>query len=106
MPTTDDVFAAVANRHRRRLLDLLLAEPQSVNALAAHFDMRRPSVSEHLKVLRDAGLVSEERHGRERVYRVDAERLRPVADWLTPYEAYWRDALRDLRAHLDRNPEP
>mgnify|MGYP002623530301 CR=1 FL=1 len=102
---TDDVFAALANRHRRRLLDLLLDEPQSVNALAARFDMRRPSVSEHLKVLKDAGLVSEERRGRERIYRVDPERLRPVADWLSPYEAYWRGTLRSLRDHLDRNPE-
>ncbi|MDP3890826.1 helix-turn-helix transcriptional regulator [Nocardioides sp.] len=77
--SVDDVFTAVANRHRRRLLDLLLDEPQSVSALAARFDMRRPGVSEHLKVLKDAGLVSEARHGRERIYRVDAERLRAVA---------------------------
>ncbi|MDS1272344.1 metalloregulator ArsR/SmtB family transcription factor [Lipingzhangella sp. LS1_29] len=104
MPTVDDVFTAVANRHRRRLLDLLLDEPQSVNALAVRFDMRRPSVSEHLKVLKDAGLVREERHGRERIYHVDAQRLRPVAEWLSPYEVFWRDSLRDLRDHLDRNP--
>ena len=104
MPTVDDVFAAVANGHRRRLLDLLLAEPQSVNALATHFQMRRPSVSEHLKVLKDAGLVSEERHGRERIYRVDAQELRPVAEWLSPYEVFWRETLKDLRNHLDRNP--
>jgi DNA-binding transcriptional ArsR family regulator len=104
MATTDEVFAAVANRHRRRLLDLLLDEPQSVGVLAARFDMRRPSVSEHLKVLKDAGLVAEERHGRERIYRADPERLRPVADWLSPYQAYWRNTLRGLRAHLDRNP--
>lgn len=104
MPTVDDVFTAVANRHRRRLLDLLLDEPQSVSALASRFDMRRPSVSEHLKVLKDAGLVTEERHGRERIYRVDAQRLRPVAEWLSPYELFWRDTLKDLRDHLDRNP--
>lgn len=104
MPTVDDVFAAVANGHRRRLLDLLLAEPQSVNALAAHFQMRRPSVSEHLKVLKDAGLVSEERRGRERIYRVDAQELSPVAEWLSPYEVFWRETLKDLREHLDRNP--
>lgn len=104
MPTADDVFTAVANRHRRRLLDLLLDAPQSVNTLAARFDMRRPSVSEHLKVLREAGLVTEQRRGRERIYHVDPERLRPLADWLRPYEAFWRDTLRDLRNHLDENP--
>lgn len=104
MSAVDDVFTAVANRHRRRLLDLLLEEPQSVNALAARFDMRRPSVSEHLKFLKEAGLVSEERRGRERIYRVDPKRLQLVAEWLSPYEAFWRDALKDLRDHLDRNP--
>ena len=106
MTTTDAVFAALANPHRRRLLDLLLIEPQPVRVLAAYFDMCRPSVSEHLKVLRDAGLVSEERRGRERIYHVEPLCLRPVSDWLSPYEAFWRDALRDLRDHLDRGDRP
>lgn len=93
---------ALANPSRRRLLDLLRTGPQPVKELAARFDMQRPSVSEHLKVLRDAGLVSEERRGRERVYRVDAARLQHVADWLQPYEVFWRDRLRSLRRHLDK----
>ena len=104
MPTVDDVFAAVANPHRRRLLDLLLDQPQSVSSLAARFEMQRPSVSEHLKILKDAGLVEEERHGRERIYHVEAAQLQPLADWLSPYEVFWRDTLKDLREHLDRNP--
>lgn len=102
MPAQDDVFMALANPSRRRLLDLLRTGPQPVKELAARFDMQRPSVSEHLKVLRDAGLVSEERRGRERVYRVDAARLQHVADWLQPYEVFWRDRLRSLRRHLDK----
>lgn len=99
MSTHSDVFAALASPHRRRMLDLLRVEPQPVKDLAIRFDMRRPSVSEHLKVLRDAGLVIEERHGRERVYRVDPDPLRQVADWLGPYEEFWRDRVRSLRAH-------
>lgn len=104
MPTDDEVFSAVANGHRRQLLDLLLREPQSVSSLASHFDMARPSVSEHLKVLRHAGLVTEEKRGRERIYSLDAPRLQPVSEWLTPYEKFWRSTLKDLHKHLDSNP--
>src|SRR5690349_1730793 len=72
-PDGPDVFAALASPVRRDLLRLLLIGPQPVNALAAHFAMRRPSVSEHLKLLKDAGLVTEERVGRQRVYQLRAE---------------------------------
>ncbi|HIW91264.1 MAG TPA: metalloregulator ArsR/SmtB family transcription factor [Candidatus Corynebacterium avicola] len=100
MPSTDEVFAAVANGHRRRLLDLLLREPQSVSSLAAHFDMARPSVSEHLRVLRNAGLVTEEKRGRERIYSLDAQKLEPLSEWLSPYEKFWRNTLKDLHNYL------
>lgn len=63
--------------------------------------MRRPSLSEHLRVLREAGLVREERQGRNRVYSLEAEPLRVVSDWLSPYERYWRGKLGDLRDLLD-----
>ncbi|NJC68469.1 helix-turn-helix transcriptional regulator [Planosporangium thailandense] len=97
-----DVFAALANPTRRELLRLLLEEgPQPVQRLASHFDMARPSVSEHLKVLRDAGLISEHRSGRERHYRLEAAPLRRVRDWLTPYERFWREKLANLRDLLD-----
>jgi len=96
-----DVFAALANPTRRALLHQLLHGPRPVRELAARFDMRRPSVSEHLKVLKDAGLVVERRHGRERLYQLRAEPLREVADWLTPYERFWRERLTALRDLLD-----
>lgn len=104
MPIDDEVFSAVANSHRRQLLDLLLVEPQSVSSLATQFDMARPSVSEHLKVLRQAGLVSEQKKGRERIYSLDASRLQLVSDWLSPYERFWRGTLKDLHEYLNRNP--
>jgi DNA-binding transcriptional ArsR family regulator len=85
-----DVFAALANPTRRELLRLLLDGPRPVQALAANFDMRRPSVSEHLKVLRDAGLVAGRRHGRQHLYELRAEPLREVSGWLSPYERFWR----------------
>lgn len=100
MPETD-LFSVLANPTRRALLDLLRSGPRPVNELAAEFSMRRPSVSEHLKVLRDAGLVTVDRQGRQRLYRLEPDALRPLADWLHPYEAFWRDRLAGLRRHLD-----
>ncbi|MEU8203852.1 metalloregulator ArsR/SmtB family transcription factor [Streptosporangium sp. NPDC049046] len=97
-----DVFAAVANPTRRRLLGLLLdGGPQPVQELASHFDMRRPSLSEHLKVLKDAGLVVERRAGRQRLYSLNSEPLREMSEWLTPYERFWRERLSSLRDLLD-----
>ncbi|MFE4670214.1 ArsR/SmtB family transcription factor [Streptomyces sp. NPDC056716] len=102
----DHVFAALANATRREVLRLLReGGPQSVQALADHFAMRRPSLSEHLKVLREAGLVSEQRSGRQRIYRLEAAPLADVQDWLHPYERFWRERLTGLGALLDRMPD-
>jgi DNA-binding transcriptional ArsR family regulator len=96
-----DVFAALASPVRRQILGLLVDGPLAVNTLAGHFDMRRPSVSEHLRVLRDAGLVVERRAGRQRLYQLDAAPLREVSDWLSPYERFWRGKLASLHTLLD-----
>lgn len=99
------VFGALASPVRREILGLLLDGPRAVNELAAHFAMSRPSVSEHLRVLREAGLVSEERSGRQRLYQLQAEPLADLQTWLTPYERFWRAKLRDLRQLLDEEEE-
>ena len=97
-----DVFAAVANPTRREVLRLLLDHgPQPVQVLADHFDMRRPSLSEHLKVLKDAGLVTERKTSRQRLYSLRPEPLREVSEWLSPYEQFWREKLTNLRDLLD-----
>ncbi|MEU1305053.1 metalloregulator ArsR/SmtB family transcription factor [Streptomyces shenzhenensis] len=102
----DRVFAALASATRREVLRLLRdGGPQPVQALADHFAMRRPSLSEHLKVLREAGLVSEQRSGRQRIYRLEAAPLAEVQDWLHPYERFWRDRLKGLAELLDRMPD-
>jgi DNA-binding transcriptional ArsR family regulator len=100
-PRADDVFAALASPARRELLHLLLAGPRSVGDLAAHFDMARPSVSEHLRVLKDAGLVREQRAGRERHYELEAAPFAELQDWLDPYERFWRSRLKALRETLE-----
>lgn len=102
----DAVFPALANPTRRRLLQLLLEGPQSVKSLAEHFDMARPSVSEHLKVLLVSGMVKERKVGRERHYSLDEGPMREISDWLHPYEAYWRDRLRTLRMVVEEDEEP
>jgi DNA-binding transcriptional ArsR family regulator len=96
-----DVFAALASPARREILRLLLDGPRPAGELATHYQMRRPSVSEHVGLLRDAGLVSERRSGRHRYYHLEAERLTEVRDWLAPYERFWRTRLRGLRSLLD-----
>lgn len=87
------------------MLDLLGSEGRPVKALAAHFDMSQPAVSQHLHVLRAAGLVREERVGRERRYRVDAHRLRVVHEWVARYERFWRGRLEALGHALDELPD-
>lgn len=101
----DRVLAALANPTRREVLDLLLDGPRSASDIAAQFDMARPSVSEHLRELRESGLVSEARDGRFRRYSLNADPLAEVRDWLTPYERFWRGRLADLGAVLDAMPD-
>lgn len=90
---TDRLFGALANPTRRDVLDLLLHGPRTVADIAAHFDMARPSVSEHLRVLKDSGLVAETKQGRFRYYSVEPDPLHEVGQWLSPYERFWRDRL-------------
>jgi DNA-binding transcriptional ArsR family regulator len=101
-----DVFGAISNPARRRMIDLLAGGDRSVNTLAGHFAMSRPAVSQHLRVLLDAGLVTERRHGRERRYRAVPARLRPVHDWLAIYARFWDDRLQRLKDHLAKGTTP
>ncbi|MFD8492977.1 ArsR/SmtB family transcription factor [Amycolatopsis sp. NPDC059657] len=101
MSVSDEVFTALASPVRREVLRLLLDGPKPVGELAGHFDMRRPSLSEHLKVLRDAGLVRERKEGRHRFYSLEPEPLHGLTEWLTPYERFWREKLANLRDLLD-----
>lgn len=96
-----DVFTALANPARREVLRLLRdGGPHPVARLAEQFDMARPSLSEHLRLLKDAGLVTERRSGRQRLYALRAEPLRELAGWLAPYEKFWQDRLAGLAEFL------
>ncbi|WP_323179112.1 metalloregulator ArsR/SmtB family transcription factor [Streptomyces sp. NBC_00320] len=100
------MFAALASPIRREVLRLLREQgPQPVAELAAHFDMARPSFSEQLRVLRESGLVAETKAGRRRIYRLQAEPLLEVQEWLHPYERFWRGKLTALAGLLDELPD-
>jgi DNA-binding transcriptional ArsR family regulator len=100
-----DVFTALAHPVRRQILDRLVAGEQSVTQLAAPFEMTRPAISQHLRILKDVGLVTEERQGRERYYRLQPQPLREIRDWLQKYDHFWRGRLADLGAYLERTHE-
>lgn len=92
----DRLLHALANPVRRELLEILFAQPMSAGELSERFDLSRPAVAEHLKVLRDAGLVADQPHGRHRIYRLSAEPLAELGDWLHPFEKFWRGRLAKL----------
>jgi DNA-binding transcriptional ArsR family regulator len=97
-----DVFGAISHPARRRMLDLLVETDRSVSTITESFEMSRPAVSQHLRVLLEAGLVTERRHGRERHYRLVPERLSPVRNWIARYEQFWDDRLRRLQKLLTK----
>ena len=109
-PTTFDPFNAVAEPKRRRVLDVLGTQELSVNELVERLGWNQPVVSKHLGVLKEVGLVSERRAGRQRLYRVNAERLKPIYDWVAPFERYWSESydrldevLEDLKSKEKRD---
>ena len=92
-----DTFAALAHPLRRRLLMELRTGPRTALELAADMPVGRPAISEHLQILRLAGLVEARKRGRERVYYLDPRRLTDVGGWLNLILAHWTARLEDLR---------
>ena len=98
----DHVFRALSDRTRRSLLGLLARESHSVPELTDQFDMSQSAVSQHLKVLRDAELVTERKIGRNRIYELRAEPLLAVQRWLDEHMGFWASRLDNLGEHLRR----
>ena len=97
-------FEVLAEPKRRSILDQLRDRPQTVGELVATLSVSQPSVSKHLRVLRDAGLVSVRTDAQRRVYGLRAEPLAEIDAWLEPYRRYWSDRLDALERHLDEAP--
>jgi DNA-binding transcriptional ArsR family regulator len=94
-------FAALADPTRRAILQRLAAGDMAAGLIAAAFPISRPAVSKHLRILRQAALVQEERHGRQRVYRLNAAPLREVDHWLEQYRTFWLKNLASLKRHVE-----
>ncbi len=100
-----DVFLAVADPTRRALLDQLGRRgEQSVRHLAQRFDMTLSAVSQHLRLLRESGLVKVRQVGRERLYQLQPRPLKRIADWIAFYERFWQAKLDALAQHLEKEP--
>ncbi len=99
---TTDVFAVLAEPTRRRILDRLRLADSSVGELVGVLGTSQPTVSKHLKVLREAGLVSSRIAAQQRIYRLDLGPLRSLDGWLQPYRRLWTQHLDALEQHLDR----
>lgn len=98
---TQDAFAAIAEPKRRVLIEQLAGTEMSVGELAAATQWRQPTVSKHLAVLREAGIVTDRAEGRCRIYRIMPQRLRPIQEWLHQFEAYWGGTLDQLDTYLE-----
>jgi DNA-binding transcriptional ArsR family regulator len=103
--TTADAFNAVAEPRRRQILDVLSAGELPVNDLVARLRLAQPLVSKHLRVLREVGLVDVRDEGRQRLYRVNGQGLKPIHDWVTTYEATWSERFDRLDVVLEELKE-
>jgi DNA-binding transcriptional ArsR family regulator len=97
-------YAALAEPHRRQILDLLRGGERPAGELVNRLDLSQPGVSKHLKVLREAGLVGVRAAGKQRLYALRPEPLAEVYQWLEPYRALWSNRLDVLERHLKENP--
>ncbi|HEV7460988.1 MAG TPA: metalloregulator ArsR/SmtB family transcription factor [Solirubrobacteraceae bacterium] len=101
-----DAFGALAEPTRRRILEELRTSERSVGELGTSLAVSQPTVSKHLKVLREGGLVSSRTAAQRRIYRIEAGGLRALAAWLEPYRRLWTHHLDALERHLDSQEEP
>jgi DNA-binding transcriptional ArsR family regulator len=99
--TTSDAFNAVAEPRRREILDYLALAERPVGDLVTGLGMEQPSVSKHLRVLRDVGLVRVRRNGRHMLYRTNAEAIRPLHEWTKTFERFWAHQLSRVKERAE-----
>ena len=98
--TTSDVFNAIAETHRREILDALIAGEKAVGAIVDDLALSQPQVSKHLRVLSEVGLVRCRADGRRRLYSLEPARLYPLRDWLSKYEQAWNERMGRMDDYL------
>jgi DNA-binding transcriptional ArsR family regulator len=101
--TTSDAFNAIAEPRRRDILEYLALRERSVGDIASDLNLAQPSASKHLSVLRGVGLVDVRRDGRQVFYRTNLEAIRPVHEWTSRFERFWRNQLTRIKRRAERN---
>ncbi len=99
--TTSDAFNAVAEPRRREILNYLALQERSVGDIVVTLGLEQPSVSKHLRVLRNVGLVHVRREGRQKLYRTNAAAIRPLHEWTSTFERYWRHQLNRVKKRAE-----
>ena len=102
----ESVFEIIAEPNRRAILSLLISSEQSVGEIERQLDMSQPTVSKHLRVLREAGFVEATVDAQRRLYRLNPKPLEELLDWLAPFRRFWSGHIDALERHLDRMDEP
>src|SRR5271154_6429902 len=99
--TTSDAFNAVAEPHRREILNYLVLTERPVGDIVATLGLEQPSVSKHLRVLRGVGLVHARRDGRQKLYRTNAEAIKPIHEWSGKFERFWQHQLNRIKERAE-----
>ena len=100
METRRDVFQAIADPTRRDIIDLLSKEPMNLNAISEHFDITRPAISNHIRILNECGIIVIEQIGRERFCRIQPDHLKQVSDWAGKYEKLWARKIDSFEKYI------
>ena len=100
--TTSDPFNAIAEPRRREILEFIAFDERSVSEIVDALELAQPSVSKHLIVLREVGLVTARRHGKRTMYRTNPETLRTIHDWSGMFAQHWKGQLRRIKTHAEK----
>jgi DNA-binding transcriptional ArsR family regulator len=104
--TTSDVFNAIAEPQRRAILEVLAGDERSVNQVVTALGLAQPSISKHLRVLREVGLVQSRRDGRQIWYRTNPYAIKPVYEWAGAFERFWGQHLRRIKERAESSQRP
>jgi DNA-binding transcriptional ArsR family regulator len=98
-----DVFQAIADPTRREIINMIAAKPLNLNTVSGHFDISRPAISKHIKILTECGLITIRQQGRERYCEPKLDKLREVSQWIEQYREFWNTKLDALDDFLNNN---
>ena len=97
-----DVFQAIADPNRSQIIKLLASKEHTLNSIASKFEISRPAISKHMRILEECGLVIIKQKGRERYCKTNTAKLREIANWLSYFDRFWDEKLYSLKKHLEK----